>query len=56
MSRVAITQDERIEVAIRAALEFMDVEKMEFPALTLARAIQIFTERAYGERLDFRHA
>jgi hypothetical protein len=33
-----------------------DLERMQFPALSLADAIAAFTERAYGERLTFEHA
>src|SRR5947209_4403092 len=33
-----------------------DTDKMEFPALSLSRAIELFTEAAYGERLTFEHA
>lgn len=33
-----------------------DVDKMRFPMLSLSEAIGIFTEAAYGTRLDFEHA
>jgi uncharacterized protein (DUF362 family) len=32
-----------------------DISKMHFPALSLQDAIGIFTEAAYGQRLDFEH-
>jgi len=40
----------------RLALGETDVDKMEFPALSLREAIGTFTEAAYGERLTFEHA
>jgi uncharacterized protein (DUF362 family) len=40
----------------RLGLGETDVEKMEFPALSLREAIEAFTEAAYGERLAFEHA
>ena len=33
-----------------------NTDKMEFPKLSLSEAIGIFTEAAYGRRLDFEHA
>jgi uncharacterized protein (DUF362 family) len=33
-----------------------DVQRMEFPALTLREAVEAFTEAAYGKRLTFEHA
>jgi uncharacterized protein (DUF362 family) len=33
-----------------------DVEKIDFPAMSMKEAIQAFTERAYGRRLTFEHA
>ena len=42
--------------AARLGLGETDVQKMEFPALSLQDAIQLFTESAYGERLTFQHA
>jgi uncharacterized protein (DUF362 family) len=33
-----------------------DLEKIEFPAMSMKEAIQAFTERAYGHRLTFEHA
>jgi uncharacterized protein (DUF362 family) len=32
------------------------IEQMRFPALSLREAIGLFTEAAYGHRLDFEHA
>ncbi|HZS11734.1 MAG TPA: DUF362 domain-containing protein [Nitrospirales bacterium] len=32
-----------------------DLEKMEFPAMSLRQAIEAFTEAAYGQRLTFEH-
>jgi len=40
----------------RLGLGETDVEKMEFPALSLREGIEAFTEAAYGERLTFEHA
>jgi uncharacterized protein (DUF362 family) len=40
----------------RLGLGETDVEKLEFPALSLRQAIEAFTEAAYGERLTFDHA
>jgi uncharacterized protein (DUF362 family) len=42
--------------AARLGLGETDVQKMEFPALGLQDAIQLFTESAYGQRLTFQHA
>jgi uncharacterized protein (DUF362 family) len=33
-----------------------DLEKLDFPAMSMKEAIQAFTERAYGRRLTFEHA
>ena len=33
-----------------------DTDEMEFPAMSLKRAVEVFTEAAYGERLTFEHA
>ena len=33
-----------------------DLEKIQFPALSMKEAIERFTEAAYGERLTFEHA
>jgi uncharacterized protein (DUF362 family) len=40
----------------RLGLGETDVEKMQFPALSLRAAIESFTAAAYGERLTFEHA
>jgi uncharacterized protein (DUF362 family) len=40
----------------RLGLGETDVDKLEFPALSLREAIEAFTEAAYGERLSFEHA
>jgi hypothetical protein len=40
----------------RLGLGETDVEKMQFPALTMREAIEAFTEAAYGRRLTFEHA
>jgi len=40
----------------RLGLGETDVDRMEFPAMSLRDAIASFTEAAYGERLTFEHA
>jgi uncharacterized protein (DUF362 family) len=40
----------------RLGLGEMEIENLTFPALSLRRAIEAFTEAAYGERLTFEHA
>jgi len=42
--------------ASRLGLGETEVEKMEFPGLSMGDAIQAFTEAAYGRRLTFQHA
>ncbi len=42
--------------ASRMELGEADTAKMHFPALSLTRAIQAFTQCAYGKRLTFEHA
>ena len=42
--------------AARLGIGESDIEKIEFPALSLREATEIFTEAAYGERLSFQHA
>jgi hypothetical protein len=38
----------------RLGLGETDPDKMSFPALSLKEAVGIFTEAAYGKRLEFR--
>ncbi|MEA2597379.1 MAG: hypothetical protein QOF01_3848 [Thermomicrobiales bacterium] len=40
----------------RLGLGETDVERMAFPELDMRRAIEAFTEKAYGRRLTFEHA
>jgi uncharacterized protein (DUF362 family) len=42
--------------ASRLGIGESDTDKMQFPKLSLTDAIGIFTEAAYGRRLDFEHA
>jgi len=42
--------------AARLGLGESDLEKMQFPGLSMKEAIERFTEAAYGERLTFEHA
>jgi len=42
--------------AARLGLGESDLEKIQFPALSMKEAIERFTEAAYGERLTFEHA
>src|SRR3954453_23025733 len=42
--------------AARLGLGESDLEKIQFPALSMKAAIERFTEAAYGERLTFEHA
>ncbi len=42
--------------ADRLGLGETDVERMEFPVLSLRQAVEAFTSTAYGERLTFEHA
>lgn len=42
--------------ASRLGIGESDTDKMEFPKLSLSEAIGVFTEAAYGRRLDFEHA
>lgn len=42
--------------AARLGVGESDIDQMEFPALSLAEAIERFTEKAYGQRLTFQHA
>jgi len=39
----------------RLGLGETETEKMDFPAMSLREAVEVFTERAYGERLTFKH-
>ena len=39
----------------RLGLGETDVEKMDFPAMSLRQGIEAFTEAAYGQRLTFEH-
>jgi uncharacterized protein (DUF362 family) len=41
--------------ASRLGIGESDMEKIEFPALSMRQAIEAFTERAYGKRLTFEH-
>jgi hypothetical protein len=40
----------------RAGLGETDISAMRFPGLSLDDAIRIFTKRAYGQELTFKHA
>jgi hypothetical protein len=42
--------------AARLGIGESDVQKMRFPMLSLRDAIGVFTEAAYGTKLDFEHA
>jgi uncharacterized protein (DUF362 family) len=42
--------------ASRLGIGESDTDRMRFPKLSLTEAIGIFTEAAYGKRLDFEHA
>src|SRR5438067_3743659 len=42
--------------AARLGIGESDTDRMRFPALSLTEAIGVFTEAAYGHRLDFEHA
>jgi uncharacterized protein (DUF362 family) len=42
--------------AARLEIGESDLEKMEFPAMSLQEAIEAYTMAAYGERLTFEHA
>jgi uncharacterized protein (DUF362 family) len=41
--------------AARLGLGESNLERMEFPGLSLRQAIETFTTAAYGERLTFEH-
>jgi uncharacterized protein (DUF362 family) len=42
--------------AARLGIGESNIDQMEFPALSLRDAIGLFTQAAYGHRLDFEHA
>jgi hypothetical protein len=52
MTEVVITRNDRIE----AAAAELGLDPMRVPVVSLREAIGIFTEAAYGRRVDFGHA